>query len=79
MMTTIIPKLSMRDKTITSNYYNSKLGFKNIGIQDFENYLIIERDNLQIHFLNLKLLTRKKIMDKYTYELIMLMNCIAHC
>lgn len=60
MMTNIIPKLPMRNKTITSNYYISKLGFKNIGIQDFEHYLIVEKDNLQIHFFEFKTLDPKE-------------------
>ncbi len=50
MMTTIIPKLPMRDKTITRDFYISQLGFKDIGNADFEGYLLIQKDNIEIHF-----------------------------
>jgi hypothetical protein len=60
MLTAIIPKLPMRDRAITHNYYVNKLGFKYIGSNDFEQYLIVERDNLQIHFFEFKTLDPKE-------------------
>lgn len=60
MLTDIIPKLPMRDKTITRNYYVNKLGFKYIGSDDFEQYLIVEKDDLQIHFFEFKKLDPKE-------------------
>jgi len=60
MLTAIIPKLPMRDKTVTSNYYIDQLGFKYIGSDDFEQYLIVEKDNLQIHFFEYKGLDPKE-------------------
>lgn len=60
MLTDIIPKLPMRDKTITRNYYVDKLGFRYIGSDDFEQYLIVEKDNLQIHFFEFKTLDPKE-------------------
>ncbi|MFN3444727.1 MAG: bleomycin resistance protein [Bacteroidia bacterium] len=60
MLTDIIPKLPMRDKTITRNYYVNKLGFKYIGSDDFEQYLIVEKDDLQIHFFEFKTLDPKE-------------------
>lgn len=50
MLTEIHPKLPMRDKTITTSYYVNKLGFKIYGDTDFHGYLMIHKDNIQIHF-----------------------------
>lgn len=50
MLTNINPKLPMRNRKITENYYVNKLGFKYAGSDDFEFYLIVEKDNIQIHF-----------------------------
>ena len=60
MLTAIIPKLPMRDKKITRNYYVDKLGFNDTGSHDFEQYLIVEKDNLQIHFFEFKTLDPKE-------------------
>lgn len=54
MITEIIPKLPMRNRTITRNYYVNQLGFRYIGSDEFEQYLIVEKDNLQIHFFEFK-------------------------
>ena len=50
MLTDINPKLPMRDKAITRDFYLQKLGFEKIGEADFEGYLMIKRDNIEIHF-----------------------------
>lgn len=50
MLTDINPKLPMRDKTITRDFYVNKLGFTDIGSADFDGYLIVQKDNIQIHF-----------------------------
>ena len=60
MLTGINPKLPMRDKTVTRNYYVNKLGFQYIGSDEFEQYLIVEKDNLQIHFFEFKTLDPKE-------------------
>lgn len=39
----------MRDKAVTKNYY-FKLGFQDIGASDYEGYLILANNNLEIHF-----------------------------
>lgn len=49
-LTAIHPKLPMRDKTATRNYYLNKLGFREFGNADHEAYLMVEKDNIQIHF-----------------------------
>ncbi|UPQ78627.1 VOC family protein [Flavobacterium azooxidireducens] len=50
MLTAIHPKLPMRDKTITIRYYTEKLGFKIFGSHDYPEYLMVEKDSIQIHF-----------------------------
>ena len=60
MLTDIIPKLPMRDKATTRHYYVNTLGFKYIGSDEFDQYLIVERDNLQIHFFEFKHLEPKE-------------------
>ncbi|GGH09112.1 MULTISPECIES: bleomycin resistance protein [Pedobacter] len=50
MLTEINPKLPMRDKGITRDFYVNKLGFRDIGVTDFKDYLILQKDNVQIHF-----------------------------
>ena len=50
MLIDINPKLPMRNKKITKEFYLNKLGFKEFGSADFDGYLMIEKDNIQIHF-----------------------------
>ncbi|MEO5983875.1 MAG: VOC family protein, partial [Ferruginibacter sp.] len=59
MLTNINPKLPMRNKPVTRDYYVNKLGFKYIGSDEFEEYLIVEKDNLQLHFFLFKTLNAK--------------------
>lgn len=40
----------MRDKAATKDFYVTKLGFRNFGNADFDDYLMVEKDNVQIHF-----------------------------
>lgn len=49
MLTQINPKLPMRDKSTTRNYYVNKLGFSETG-GDYEGYLMVRKDNIEIHF-----------------------------
>jgi catechol 2,3-dioxygenase-like lactoylglutathione lyase family enzyme len=50
MITKIISKLPMRNKLITKEFYTKNLGFEIKGKQDFEGYLMIEKDSCEIHF-----------------------------
>ncbi len=59
-MTDIIPKLPMRNKAITKDYYVNQLGFTDIGSQDFDGYLILQRDQIEIHFFEFKDLNPKE-------------------
>lgn len=54
MLTDINPKLPMRDKAITRDFYVNKLNFKDIGSANFDGYLIVQKDNIQIHFFEFK-------------------------
>jgi len=50
MLTDISPKLPMRDKNATRKFYLNNLGFTEFGNADFDGYLMLERDSIQIHF-----------------------------
>ncbi len=50
MLTFIIPKLPMRSKAATKDFYLTQLGFTDIGASDFEGYLLIKKENIEIHF-----------------------------
>jgi catechol 2,3-dioxygenase-like lactoylglutathione lyase family enzyme len=54
MLTEINPKLPMRDKEVTKEYYINKLGFHLLGGNDFDGYLMVKKDNIQIHFFEFK-------------------------
>ena len=56
MLTEINPKLPMRNKAATEQYYTEKLGFQNVGTADYDGYLILEKDNIEIHFFEFKTL-----------------------
>jgi hypothetical protein len=60
MLTDINPKLPMRDKTATKDFYIDKLGFKQSGSVDYDGYLMIEKDKIQIHFFEFKELDPKE-------------------
>jgi len=40
----------MRDKAVTRDFYLNKLGFRAFGSANFDDYLMIEKDGVQIHF-----------------------------
>lgn len=44
------PKLPMRSKAVTKEYYCQSLGFEDIGIRDFPEYLLLKREEVEIHF-----------------------------
>ncbi len=56
MLTSINPKLPMRNKSVTKDYYMNKLGFQQFGTQDYKGYLMVEKDGIQIHFFAFKAL-----------------------
>ncbi|WP_262147719.1 bleomycin resistance protein [Chryseobacterium foetidum] len=50
MLTQIHPKLPMRDKAETKKYYIDRLGFSQLGSDDFPDYLMLKKDQIEIHF-----------------------------
>ncbi len=58
MLTAINPKLPMRDKTITKNFYLTQLNFKLHG--EYDDYLIVGKDSVEIHFFEYKTLKPKE-------------------
>ena len=60
MLVNIVPKLPMRDKLRTRNFYLTQLGFKDIGSEDFDGYLMVKKDNAEIHFFEFKGLDPKE-------------------
>ena len=53
-MKIIIPKLPMKNKKITRNFYVDLLEFEEIGNSNFKEYLMVSKDNLEIHFFEFK-------------------------
>jgi len=60
MLTAIHPKLPMRDKVKTRQFYINQLDFQEFGIEDYEGYLMLESDKIEIHFFEFKDLNPKE-------------------
>jgi len=58
MLTDISPKLPMRDIALTKEFYLNNLGFIQLG--DFGDYLIVRKENVEIHFFEFKGLDPKE-------------------
>ena len=58
MLIEINPKLPMRNKSKTRHYYINQLGFQEIG--DYEGYLMIKKDKIEIHFFEYEALDPKE-------------------
>lgn len=56
MLRSVYPKLPMRDKAATRNYYIDGLGFRDVGAMDYDGYLMLEKDGIQLHFFEFKAL-----------------------
>ena len=54
MLTGINPKLPMRNKAVTRDYYINKLGFSEFGDADYPAYLMVQKDSVQLHFFEFK-------------------------
>ena len=50
----------MRDKAKTKSFYLNKLGFNLMGNTDYDGYLMIQKDKIQIHFFEFKDLDPKE-------------------
>jgi catechol 2,3-dioxygenase-like lactoylglutathione lyase family enzyme len=60
MLTSIHPKLPMRDKAATRKFYVDQLGFTDIGREDYDGYLMVAKDSVEIHFFEFKALDPKE-------------------
>ncbi|EDP70372.1 hypothetical protein FBALC1_06433 [Flavobacteriales bacterium ALC-1] len=60
MLTDIHPKLPMRNKTTTRDYYINQLGFKALGSVDYDGYLMLKKNNIELHFFEFKDLNPKE-------------------
>lgn len=60
MLTEIHPKLPMRNKKATRDYYIQQLGFHEMGQEDYEGYLMLKKDQIEIHFFEFKELDPKE-------------------
>ena len=60
MLVSIHPKIPMRNKVVTKDYYINSLGFKELGTADYPDYLMLEKDGIQIHFFLYKSLEPKE-------------------
>ncbi len=60
MLTAINPKLPMRNKALTRDFYLNKLGFRELGSADYDEYLMVQKDNIEIHFFEFKELDPKE-------------------
>jgi hypothetical protein len=60
MLTAIHPKLPMRNKSITRDFYINKLNFQEFGSADFDGYLMVQKDHVQIHFFEFQELDPKE-------------------
>lgn len=87
MLTEINPKLPMRNKIITREFYSKQLGFQEFGSADFDAYLMMEKDHIQIHFFEFKELDPKENYGqvyirtdniKAFYDLILESNTAIH-
>jgi hypothetical protein len=59
MLTSINPKIPMRNKSLTKDFYINKLGFQQFG-NDYDEYLMVKKDDIQIHFFAYKDLNPKE-------------------
>lgn len=59
MLININPKLPMRDKAVTKEFFINQLGFTQCG-GNYEGYLMVEKDSIEIHFFEFKELDPKE-------------------
>lgn len=54
MLTQIHPKLPMRNKAATKAYYIGQLGFQELGGPGYDQYLMVRKEEIEIHFFEFK-------------------------
>ncbi len=68
MLKTSHPKHPMRERTITSDYKVEKLGFTEFGKSNYPDYLMVEKDKIQLHFFLFKELDPKENYGQVYYR-----------
>lgn len=58
MLSDIVPKLPMRNKRETQDFYINRLGFKELN--DYGDYILLQKDQIEIHFFEFKALNPKE-------------------
>ncbi|MFZ4262500.1 bleomycin resistance protein [Sphingobacterium sp. HJSM2_6] len=53
MLLSVCPKLPMSDVKVTRDFYSQKLGFIQLS-PDYPNYLILHKNQIEIHFFEFK-------------------------
>ena len=65
MFTQVHPKLPMRNKEITRAFYIQKLGFQDIGLHDYNGYLMLRKDAIEIHFFEFSKIFSNAIINNH--------------
>lgn len=60
MLKDVNPKLPMRDKAATRDFYINKLEFQEFGNVDYDGYLMVQKDDIQLHFFEFEELDPKE-------------------
>ncbi|MBL7710586.1 MAG: VOC family protein [Chitinophagaceae bacterium] len=60
MLTAIHPKIPMRNKAVTKDFYIHQLGFRPLGNADYDGYLMLQKDTIELHFFEFKELDPKE-------------------
>ena len=60
MLVEIHPKLPMRDKFTTRDFYLKKRGFQIFGSEDYDGHLMVQKDKVNIHFFEYRELNPKE-------------------
>lgn len=87
MLLEVISKLPMRDRSQTRNFYVDMLGFKEVGIHSYPDYLMVQKEKIELHFFLFESLNpqsnygqvyiRVKDIDSY-YEDLLKSNVAIH-
>jgi hypothetical protein len=54
MLAAIHPKLPMRNRSVTQHYYLQMLGFLPVGHTQYDGYLMVQKDDIELHFFEYK-------------------------
>lgn len=60
MFTEILPKIPMRNRNITRKFYIDILGFTEYGKIEFDGYLMLRKDQIELHFFEFRSLDPKE-------------------